>query len=337
MRQGARQHRLGRGWRGAARIGAWAIGGAALLGAGPAAAQECANPACAAALSPACLARIGAGALPAGDGCAAEQDAYVACLRAVAERCGDAAAPQGGETLCAPEDARAEWARLQTSSDVAQLRAFAEVCSTTLQGRLAAARVESLTTAKPAAAPSASGGGGGLFGRQPSPPGPDVAVRPEGSGADSALTGARDCLLPENAAIARGAWRLQTRTGGFGQRSLLVAGRPSEASDNFVGLEYTATSNGWFRYRTADGTTRTMFRGGDAREQDSLTKALRSKPAAAEACAHYRWGAFDIDLDDAEIRIRYDSDGFQYENETLEIDLKDGRSFGFSGRRIPLD
>lgn len=122
--------------------------------AGPAAAQpiDCANPSCEAKLSDACLSRLGAGSIAAGDGCDAEQEAYVACLTEVAETC--AAAPQadGAMAACAPEDARQMLAILmEESATPSELEAFAEDCAGTPQANLAALRAERLRTAAEAA------------------------------------------------------------------------------------------------------------------------------------------------------------------------------------------
>lgn len=66
-----------------------AASAALLLAAAPAAAEpvNCADPGCEGKISASCLQRVGAGSLPAGDACAAQQSAYVACLRRVAETC----------------------------------------------------------------------------------------------------------------------------------------------------------------------------------------------------------------------------------------------------------
>lgn len=119
----------------------------ALLGAllaAPAAAQsiDCANPACETKLSPACLQRVGAGSLPAGDACGAEQAAYVACLTAVAEQCAAAATPQ--KSGCGPEDAQQLYAELQDSQDAAALETFAKACPGSPQAAIASMRAERL-------------------------------------------------------------------------------------------------------------------------------------------------------------------------------------------------
>lgn len=309
---------------------------------GPARAQgvDCANPACETKLSARCLDRVGAGAIKAGDDCAAENAAYVACLRSVAETCGGPAEPQAG--ACSPADARAEWTRLQTSTDVNQLEALAKFCPNTLHGRLAAARAESVK-AEAAAAPAPAKPDapaprkGGLFGGPAAELSPDVDVQPNGARANARLTPRRGCKLPENASIVLGAWTLQVRKALLGQRLLMVVGRPSEDGDNFVGLEYLESSNGWFRYRAASGDRRTVFRNGREGSQTILTKRFQPKPAAAAACAEYEWAAFDIEIDAREIRIRYQTDGFQYDDETARLDRGDGRTVRFAGRRIDLN
>lgn len=64
---------------------------------GSASAQDndalCANPAtyCGGLIAPACLNRVGAGALPAGDACGAQFAAYKSCLTTAAQTCGGAA------------------------------------------------------------------------------------------------------------------------------------------------------------------------------------------------------------------------------------------------------
>lgn len=134
---------------------------------------DCANPACETRLSPACLSRVGAGSLPAGDACEAEQSAYVTCLRDVAETCGEIASPtrQSGDAGgCAPEDARQLYADLQTSDDAEALENFAELCAGTAQAGMAVMRAERIRAAE-AAARSQAATGLGQFTGQWVPPG----------------------------------------------------------------------------------------------------------------------------------------------------------------------
>ncbi|MEO1328833.1 MAG: hypothetical protein AAFW46_04155 [Pseudomonadota bacterium] len=120
---------------------------------------DCAAPRCEARLSATCLQRVGAGSLAAGDACEAEQEAYVACLTAVAEQCGAAPSASVGTGVCDAEDARQLWPDLRGSRSVAALEAFAEDCAGTPQATQARLRVEQLRSAgaSPSAAPATPG------------------------------------------------------------------------------------------------------------------------------------------------------------------------------------
>ncbi|MEO1328349.1 MAG: hypothetical protein AAFW46_01670 [Pseudomonadota bacterium] len=301
---------------------------------------DCAAPACEQALSPACLERIGAGAIEArggevGDACASENAAYVACLRAVAETCGGPALQSSG--ACSAEDARAEWARLSQSNAVEELEALAGFCGDTLHGRLAAARAKSLREAASASATSETGGGVGAA--RGASELPTVAVQADGARAVSTPTEVKGCLPPVNAGVVFGAWTMQVREQRFGQPYLILgsaaAAEPGE--DDFVGLEYLRSSNGWFRYRTASGDRRTVFRSGSEGTQTIATKRFDPKPAARTACAEYIWGAFRITVEADRLLIRYETDGFQYEDETARLARDDARLVRFAGREISLD
>lgn len=148
-----------------AMFAAMALGFVGVFAAGGAGAQaiDCAKPGCEARLSTACLSRVGAGSLPKGDACAAEQDAYVACLTAVAEQCGarTQAAPEAG---CAPEDARQMFDAVKGSGDPTEFDAFAEACPNAPQAKLARLRAKALRAkAQPSARNSGAAPSGARF------------------------------------------------------------------------------------------------------------------------------------------------------------------------------
>ncbi len=302
----------------------------------PAYAQDCADPRCEALVSAACLQRVGAGALPASDACAAENAAYVACLRQVAERC-SGAAPQTGGAGCTAEDARLEWERLRDSADIAALEVLGQFCADTLQGRLAAARAEQLKAAPARSAPAAAAA------RPPEDVDPRYDNSPSdrivGAVGDLRITDARDCFVPETQTFRMGAWRMQmARTAStlFDSRYLAFAAEDASDRFSFVGIEVLEKSNGWFRYRPADGVSQAVGRTGNARLQNAAVKTTPDLQRAERACRHYRWGRFDVELSADEILIAYDGRDNLYENEVIRLKPGDASGFDFRNKRFEL-
>ncbi|MEL6979450.1 MAG: hypothetical protein AAGM38_12335 [Pseudomonadota bacterium] len=150
------------------RLSSLRLWGAALLCAlvtasfaGPAAAQGglCGDPQafCLRFITPECGARLGAGALPAGDdSCAGKIEAYRTCLAAAAETCvapGDPRTETSGaaQAGCDAEDARTLWAELRRSAQAGELEAFAAACDGRPQAALARTRAERLRRGETAA------------------------------------------------------------------------------------------------------------------------------------------------------------------------------------------
>lgn len=77
--------------RALASAAALALSGLALAAAPTASAQDCAAPSCGGDISAECLARLAFGAVEQSDACAAEAEAYLSCMRDVAQSC---AAPE---------------------------------------------------------------------------------------------------------------------------------------------------------------------------------------------------------------------------------------------------